>query len=132
MTSTWSLQQISETGLDAVLDRIEEVVQSVQYRFGLEHVELSEVAARLARFGSKVIYHDTYSFMLSVYNNSTQYGITHINGEFCDGYSQLDWELCVTDGLGDTFYWMQYLDMTSYVHNLVAADMYKTIVNFFP
>lgn len=89
------------------------------------------VKAALAQFGPNVIFYDAYTFLLSVYNNPSPYGITHTNGSYIDGYSQLDWELGVTDGLGYTFFWMQFLDMTSNVHNLLAADMYKTLVNIF-
>ena len=89
------------------------------------------IEAALAQFGDKAIYYDAYSFMLNVWNNHASFGITHVGGEFCDGYSQQDWDLCVTDGQGDTFYWMQYLDMTSHVHGLLAADMYQTLASHF-
>jgi len=89
------------------------------------------IKSALAQFGNNVIYHDVYSFMVNLWNNHDQYGISHVNGEFCDGYNQIDWELCVTDAQGSSFYWMQYLDMTSPVHNLIAADMYKTLATRF-
>ena len=65
--------------------------------------------------------------MLKIWNDHAAYGISHVGNEFCDGYSQADWDLCVTQGKGSEFYWMQYLDMTTYVHRFVAEDMYKTI-----
>lgn len=85
------------------------------------------IEAALEQFGDNVLYYDVNAFMTSLWNNADDYGITHVDGEFCDGYSQDDWDLCVTDGEGDTFYWMQYLDMTTYVHELIAQDMYKAI-----
>ena len=89
------------------------------------------IEAALKAFGSQAIYYDAFGFMVNVWNNHNAYGITHVGGEFCDGYSQADWDLCVTDGQGDAFYWMQYLDMTSYVHSLVATDMHKTLATHF-
>lgn len=89
------------------------------------------VKSSLSTFGTQAIYYDTYSFMLGIWNSPGYYGITHEGGEFCDGYSQQDWDLCVTYHQGNTFYWMQYLDMTTYVHSLVAEDMKKTIDQHF-
>lgn len=92
-------------------------------------IELANSAIKkaLVPFGKKAIYYDVYSFMMHVWQNHADYGITHVGGQFCDGYSQKDWDLCVTDHKGPTFYWMQYLDMTSYVHKLIAEDMYKAL-----
>lgn len=85
------------------------------------------IRTALAPFGKKVIYIDINYFMTALWNQHTQFGITHVGGEFCDGYSQADWDLCVTQGQGKTFYWMQYLDMTSYVHSWVSQYMYLMI-----
>lgn len=85
------------------------------------------IKTALEPFGSKAIYYDVNGFMKSVWANHGKYGITHVGGEYCDGYSQEDWDLCVTDHEGDTFFWMQELDMTSYVHKLIAEDMYSTL-----
>ena len=65
--------------------------------------------------------------MLDIWNNHDNYNITHVGGEFCDGYSQQDWDLCVTDGEGNTFYWMQFLDMTTTIHKMIAQDLFNTI-----
>jgi phospholipase/lecithinase/hemolysin len=69
------------------------------------------IQAALLPFGKKAIYYDVNGFMKKVMQQKKKYGITHAgtsNGlyEFCDGFSQADWDLCVTDKQGDTFYWM--------------------------
>jgi len=35
--------------------------------------------------------------------------------------------MIANDIAGDTFYWQQYLDMTTYVHKLIAQDMANVI-----
>ena len=84
-------------------------------------------AAVVAQHGSKVTVIDVNGFMAALWAQHARFGITHVGAEFCDGYSQADWDLCVTQGRGGTFYWMQYLDMTSYVHSWVAEYMYLAI-----
>ena len=47
---------------------------------------------------------------------------------------QTDWvflKRCVMESKQDEWYWMQYLDMTSHVHQLVAEDMAKVVANHF-
>ena len=104
---------------------------------------------------NKVIYYDANAFLTSVWNNAASYGLTNAkdtNGmpAFCDGdpdqtssvkaaiaggsINQKDknnWGLCVDDHQADTWYWMQYLDMTSRVHELLAGDMNKAIEEHF-
>lgn len=87
----------------------------------------SAIKTSLATFGSKVVYVDVNAYMKYVWSNHTTYGITHVGGEFCDGYSQADWNLCVVQKHGNTFYWMQYLDMTTYVHSWIANYMFAAI-----
>lgn len=103
----------------------------------------------------KVIYYDANAFLTSVWNNAASYGITNAkdtNGlpAFCDGdpdqtsdvkaaiaagtISQKDhnnWGICVDDHKQDEWFWMQYLDMTSHVHELLAGDMNKAIAAHF-
>lgn len=86
------------------------------------------IRTAVAPYGSKVTVIDVNGFMTALWAQHARFGITHVGGEFCDGYSQADWNLCVTQGQGDTFYWMQYLDMTSYVHSWVAVSSWS----FFP
>ncbi|KAJ8608060.1 hypothetical protein MRB53_039895 [Persea americana] len=62
----------------------------------------------LAKFGSKVVYIDINTYMSSLWFYHAYYGFTHINGEFCDGYSQQDFQLClVPGGHADQFYWVR-------------------------
>lgn len=89
------------------------------------------IASKLSKFGSKVVVHNVFNNMVNIWNHHGDYGITHVGGEFCDGYSQLDWELCVVQKKGSEFYWMQYLDMTTHVHQLIAAKMYAHIKTAF-
>ena len=103
----------------------------------------------------KVIYYDANAFLTSVWNNAANYGITNAkdtNGwpAFCDGdpdqtsdvkaaiaagtINQQDhnnWGICVDDHEQDKWFWMQYLDMTSHVHELLAGDMNKAIAAHF-
>ena len=103
----------------------------------------------------KVIYYDANAFLTSVWNNAASYGLTNAkdtNGwpAFCDGdpdqtsnvkaaiaagtinqKDQNNWGICVDDHQQDTWYWMQYLDMTSHVHELLAGDMNKAIAAHF-
>jgi len=94
-------------------------------------IDLANAAIKkaLAPFGDSVIQYDVNSFMRQVWQNHAKYGISHVGvpSEFCDGYSQADWDLCVTKHQGNSFYWMQYIDPTTYVHQLVAQDMYRAI-----
>ena len=103
----------------------------------------------------KVIYYDANAFLTSVWNNAASYGIRNAkdtNGwpAFCDGdpdqtsdvkaavaagtinqHDQNNWGICVDDHKQDEWYWMQYLDMTSHVHELLAGDMNKAIAAYF-
>lgn len=90
----------------------------------------SAVEVALKPFGTNVLYYDVYSYMLSIWNNPSQYNITHTtDGAYCDGYSQADWNECVTENKGYLYYWMQDLDMTTYVHKFIAQDMANVIKN---
>lgn len=85
------------------------------------------IAKELAQYGDKAIYYDAFTKMLNDWNSHSELGITKVGNEFCDGFSQFDWDLCVVDQQGNTFYWMQYLDPTTRVHKLLATDMYSTL-----
>ena len=103
----------------------------------------------------KVIYYDANAFLTSVWNNAASYGITNAkdtNGlpAFCDGdpdqtsdvkaaiaagtinqKDQNNWGICVDEHKQDEWFWMQYLDITSRVHELLAGDMHKAIAAHF-
>ena len=102
---------------------------------------------------AQVIYYDAFTFMSNLYANpgSAFPNIRDTNGfpSFCDGDLEepayvlsinntvvdgvtitRNWDYCVTLKHQDEWYWMQYLDPTSHVHQLVAQDMEKTVQNF--
>lgn len=101
------------------------------------------------KFGSKVIYYDSFSFITKVILNAAKYGFTAPITNFCDGMGDTTWNECMgttggvakgqhsaTDGsdgwsgsgMGwDSFFWMNFVQPTSRVHALVAGDMKKTI-----
>ena len=102
---------------------------------------------------AKVIYYDAFTFMSNLYANpgsqfpnikdtngwpsfcdgdkeETAY-VLSINGTVVDGVTITDnWDYCVTLEHQDEWYWMQYLDPTSHVHQLVAQDMEETVKKF--
>lgn len=102
-----------------------------------------------AKFGSKVIYYDSFTFISNLAANATKYGFTAPLTSFCDGMGDTTWNQCMgktgavakgqksaTDGndgwsgsgMGwDSFFWMNFVQPTTRVHALVAADMKKTI-----
>ena len=85
------------------------------------------IASSLAQFGDRVIVYDVFSRMVEIWNNHDNYGINYIDKHMCDGGGDADWDICVTQGRGGEFYWMQFLDMTSHVHQLIAEDMANVI-----
>jgi hypothetical protein len=87
--------------------------------------------ASLAQFGRKVICYDVFFRVMEIWEDLETQGIMHVEGEFCDVYNQLDWDLCVEHGEGNTFYWMQYLITTTCAHSLTAEDMYAAFLRFF-
>ena len=108
-----------------------------------------------ASAANRVIYHDTFTFLSTLYTTNPSNifpNIEDTNGwpSFCDGDKEVtpfmksilgttvdkvtvtdNWDYCVTLGHQDEWFWMQYLDMTSHVHRLLAQDMEKTVRAFF-
>jgi phospholipase/lecithinase/hemolysin len=87
----------------------------------------SALQTSLAQFGSKVIYYDVFGFMVNLLNNAAANGFTQPLTSFCDGDGDANWQACMVNGQGSTFFWMNWEQMTTRVHGLVAADMKKTI-----
>jgi len=106
-------------------------VNNLGVAIALANTAIKEAFSTAFGTTGKVIYYDAYGFMVNLWNNAAAAGITMCGKHFCDGYSQADWDLCVTQGHGDEFYWMQYLDMTSHVHKLLAADMASAVKSHF-
>jgi len=64
------------------------------------------IQAALVPFGKKAIYYDVNTFMHKIMAEKAAYGITHAGlsdglYEFCDGYSDEDWDLCMEKGQGE-------------------------------
>ncbi|CAF9924415.1 hypothetical protein IMSHALPRED_006185 [Imshaugia aleurites] len=113
-----------------------------------------EAALKALPGADQVIYYDAYTFLSDLYNDpgddafpnirdtngwpsfcdgdkeETEY-VLSINGTVVDGVEITDnWDYCFTLKHGDEWYWMEYRDPTSYVHQLVAQDMAKTVKGF--
>lgn len=89
------------------------------------------IEAELKQYGKKVIYYDVFSTMMEIWNDHAKYGITYVGKHACDVGNASDWDLYFTQKKGDEFYWMQYLDMTTHVHKLIAQDMEKKVAAHF-
>lgn len=106
-----------------------------------------------SQYADKVIYYDAYTFMSNLYNDpGDQFpNIKDSNGwpSFCDGDLEesefmlsingtvidgvtitKNWDYCFTLKHGGEWFWMQYLDPTTHVHQLVAEDMLATVSKF--
>ena len=87
------------------------------------------IEAALKPMGPKVLYYDVYCYMKGLWTDAAANGFTHVGKEFCDGFSEEDFQLCLVPGKSkDQFFWTQYLDMTTRVHSLIAQDMAKAIM----
>lgn len=99
----------------------------------------TNLATNLQKFGDKAIYYDAYGFMMNLWQNPLSQGFTHTAqfADFCDGCNVdaepgiSNWDLCMQQGQANTFYWMQFLDPTTKVHQLLAADMENAIRSHF-
>lgn len=83
-----------------------------------------------SKFGKKVIFYDVFSRMVDIWNSHDSYGITKVGMNFCDGdaANPSNFADCLVPGQhGDEFYWVNYTDMTTVVHKLIADDMYSAI-----
>ena len=88
----------------------------------------SAISSALGQFGDKVIYYDVFSFLVNLANNAASYGFTQPLTSFCDGDGDANWQLCMVDGHGDEFFWMNFVQPTTRVHQMIAADM-KTAID---
>ncbi|OQO04336.1 hypothetical protein B0A48_10947 [Cryoendolithus antarcticus] len=87
-----------------------------------------------SQYSSQFIYHDTFAFMVDVMNNKDSYGLTQSLKYYCDGSStdpNQHWDQCIAGDYvwegAESFYWMNYIQPTRHVHNLIAEDMKKAI-----
>jgi len=72
--------------------------------------------------------------MIDVMDNKGSHGLTQPLTYFCDGDSNAKWDECSAGSYmweGATeFYWMTFIQPTTTVHKLIAADMKATIDSF--
>lgn len=97
----------------------------------------NNLATLAQQSGKKVTYYDAYGFLMNTYNAAVQSGANGINmmkpgdnicdGSFTDPVPGVSSLVYCNQGHGDQYYWMQYLDMTAHVDNLLAQDMQKAI-----
>ena len=93
----------------------------------------------------KVLYYDVFAFMSSLWQTAASNGFSSAKDasnqwpSFCDGDTEKapdtisagaanNWDVCVTEQLWSKWFWMQYLDPTSTVHQMVAKDMHDKII----
>ena len=86
------------------------------------------IAEAMKQFGDAVIYYDVFDFIVKLQKDAASHGFTHAShSEFCDGDgTQAHWDECIATH-GSTFFWINYVEMTSPVYKLIAEDMAKTI-----
>lgn len=80
-------------------------------------------------YGDKVIYYDVFDRMMDIWNNHDSYGIDMVGDNFCDGDTlhPTNFEVCLMQGQGDRWYWINWTDFTTHVHSLIADDMYSVL-----
>ncbi|KAI1270822.1 hypothetical protein F5Y07DRAFT_406829 [Xylaria sp. FL0933] len=91
-----------------------------------------------SRHASKSIYYDVYSFMVNLVDNKDQHGLTESLASYCDGDPSdpnCKWDTCIGGSYtwegARKFYWMNYIQPTTYVYQLIAQDMHAAIDEFF-
>lgn len=90
-----------------------------------------------SQFGAKVIYYDSFSFISDLASNAASHGFTQPLSKFCDGQGDISWNECMVQGKGadgsteivgwNGFFWMNFQQPTTKVHELVGLDMAKTV-----
>ncbi|KAI9668811.1 MAG: hypothetical protein M1831_000880 [Alyxoria varia] len=99
----------------------------------------TNLKSNVAKFGDKVIYHDVNGFMKALWSNADAFGFTHTDlfKDYCDGAinqavaGESNWDLCQKDQKANEFYWMQFLDPTTKVHEMIAEDMAQAVKGHF-
>jgi len=88
----------------------------------------SALKSLLAQFGKKVIYYNSYTFLVNLQNSAVAHGFAQPLTYYCDGDSAAKWQDCMVDHNYNTYFWMNFEQPTSRVHQLIAADM-KSIID---
>jgi phospholipase/lecithinase/hemolysin len=89
------------------------------------------IQSSLAQFGSKVIYYDSFGFVTNLANNAVANGFTKPLTAFCDGDGDAAWTDCMTNGNAPQYFWMNFIQPTTRVHQMIAVDMKATIDKHF-
>ena len=91
-----------------------------------------------SKYSSKFIYYDVYTYMVNLMADKDSYGLTESLSYYCDGDASSPddkWDTCVAGSYywegAQKFYWMNFIQPTTTVHALIAADMKKTIDGYF-
>jgi len=88
-------------------------------------------------FRDKVIYYDSFSMISQLAEDAGQYGFMESLTEICDGQGDANWDECMVRRAGasgnteivgwDTFFWMNFVQPTTRVHEMVGIDMASTV-----
>lgn len=85
--------------------------------------------------GSKFIYYDVNYFITQILRTKDAWGLTAPADAFCDGGAGNQWDTCIGGSYvwqGATkFFWMNYIQPTTTVHQMIALDMRTRIDMFF-
>jgi phospholipase/lecithinase/hemolysin len=80
---------------------------------------------------SQVIYYDVFSFLTGLLADAQASGFTKPLTAFCDGDGDAAWQDCMVDGNAPEYFWMNFIQPTTRVHQLIAEDMLKTVNSHF-
>ncbi|KAK3113025.1 hypothetical protein LTR53_010082 [Teratosphaeriaceae sp. CCFEE 6253] len=85
-----------------------------------------------SKYASKLIYYDVYGFMVDLMENKDSYGLTQPLSYYCDGDAAVaKWDECAAGSYtwegAQQFFWMNFVQPTTRVHQLIAADMKKRV-----
>ena len=91
-----------------------------------------KTAVSKSQYANKLIYYDVFSFMVDLMQNKDKYGLTESLASFCDGDAAVaKWDECIAGSYtwegAQKFYWMNYIQPTTRVHDLIAMDMKKAV-----
>ncbi|KAF2708818.1 carbohydrate esterase family 16 protein [Pleomassaria siparia CBS 279.74] len=91
----------------------------------------SAINASLAQFGPKAIYYDAFGFVGGLLDKATENGFTAPLTDFCDGMGNVTWDDCMVKGNAGKYFWMNFVQPTARVHELIARDMQVTVNKHF-
>jgi phospholipase/lecithinase/hemolysin len=85
----------------------------------------------LGQFGTKVIYYDSFAYITDLANNAIANGFTRPLTAICDGAGDAAWNDCMVQGNAPKYFWLNFIQPTTRVHQMIAVDMKKTIDKHF-